>query len=91
MPPLSKITLTRLQGRLKTRISPSNSIKISEINLGVGFPYYSASKQYYALTTSETCQHTKNVRTLCLRHNGQHRGSCLLLTENVCSTYIKKC
>jgi hypothetical protein len=45
MPALSKITLTRLQGRLKTRISPSNSIKISELNLGVGYLYYSTSKQ----------------------------------------------
>ena len=44
MPALSKITLTQLQGRLKTRMSPSNNIKTSEINLGFGFHYYSASK-----------------------------------------------
>ena len=45
MPALSKIMLTRLQGRLKTHVYPSNSIKISEINLGVGFPHYNDSKQ----------------------------------------------
>ena len=45
MPALSKITLTRLQGRLKAHVYPSNNIKISEIELGIGLPYYSASKQ----------------------------------------------
>ena len=45
MPALSKITLTQLHERLKTGKSPSNNIKTSEINLGFGSPYYSASKQ----------------------------------------------
>ena len=45
MPALSKITITRLQGRLKAHVYPSNNIKISEIELGIGFPYHSASKQ----------------------------------------------
>jgi hypothetical protein len=45
MPALSKITLTRLQGRLKAHVYPSNNIKISALSLGIGFPYYSASKQ----------------------------------------------
>ena len=45
MPALSKIVLTRRQRRLKTHVYPSNSIKISEIELGIGFLYYNASKQ----------------------------------------------
>ena len=37
MPALSKITLTRLQGRLKTHVYPSNNIKISGLNWALAF------------------------------------------------------
>ena len=37
------------------------------------------------VTSEEIHRHTNCIRGLCLRHSIQHRKSCQLLTENVCS------
>ena len=37
------------------------------------------------VTSEEIHRHTNCIRGLCLRHSIQHKKSCQLLTENVCS------
>ena len=39
----------RLRGRLKTRMSPSKSVTVSELNLGIELLYDIVSVQQYAL------------------------------------------
>ena len=67
-----------LRARLKTRMSPSNSVTVSELSLGIELQYDIVSFQQYALAQKSLPIHKHCVRrtimlkTLCSTQRFQH-------------------